>query len=620
MVTSMSTVRGIVLCLALASVGSAQDPAADSEIRSLGEKLLSEAKAAYEGNKWLDAIELAERARTPFQTLLELFSTQKKADELAPLNERVSQCNQLIRLARDARKAELAKAEASPTKKPELPQPPGKEPPVAAPGEKVPEKLPPPEAAAQEVALKSVRDVFRVDYAKTDPVERVVLAKKLSTEAAATKVDNAARFALYREACDVAATAGDLQTALRAIGDLARTFAVDALALRIAAISKLPSTSTDDLAPATIDGCFQIVDETLRADHFDITAIILKKAELLSRKPTNIALQARVQSKSRDLGEVRKQRQAIGAAVKTLGEKPVDPDANLQVGRFVCFFKGDWEKGLPILAKGSDASLKKLAERDLGKPGTPEAQLEIADGWRVVSEKETSTLAKDNIKNHAKEYFERAVPGLSGFPKTRVAALLEEFEDYEKSRWAVNLLKLIDVKKHPWGDGATTWSFNGRTLVVPAANPSHCLVPYMPPEEYDLRVVAARKAGPDNLSLGMVAGGKNFQLVLGGWGGELVAAQLVDGKWGNANETTTKFKVFPDDKPKTIDVRVRKSSLTVFVDHQKIMDWSGDLKRLGLAGPARFPRALGIASVQTCFHISEMWLTPVSGQGEKWSK
>ncbi len=38
------------------------------------------------------------------------------------------------------------------------------------------------------------------------------------------------------------------------------------------------------------------------------------------------------------------------------------------MGTFFCLLKGDWEKGLPMLAKGSDAALKKLAEQELAKP------------------------------------------------------------------------------------------------------------------------------------------------------------------------------------------------------------------------------------------------------------
>jgi len=53
---------------------------------------------------------------------------------------------------------------------------------------------------------------------------------------------------------------------------------------------------------------------------------------------------------------------AISAYAKTLPEKPDDPVSNAHLGRFTCFAKDDWERGLPMLAKGSDVGLRGLAE------------------------------------------------------------------------------------------------------------------------------------------------------------------------------------------------------------------------------------------------------------------
>ncbi len=40
-----------------------------------------------------------------------------------------------------------------------------------------------------------------------------------------------------------------------------------------------------------------------------------------------------------------------------LKESPDDPAANLAVGSYLCFNKDQWERGLPMLAKGSDPAL-----------------------------------------------------------------------------------------------------------------------------------------------------------------------------------------------------------------------------------------------------------------------
>ena len=61
---------------------------------------------------------------------------------------------------------------------------------------------------------------------------------------------------------------------------------------------------------------------------------------------------------------------AVEKALDTLNANANDPTANLTVGTWRCFYKGDWEKGLPCLAKGSRPELAALAKRDMSKPVT----------------------------------------------------------------------------------------------------------------------------------------------------------------------------------------------------------------------------------------------------------
>ena len=65
------------------------------------------------------------------------------------------------------------------------------------------------------------------------------------------------------------------------------------------------------------------------------------------------------------LTEAGKDIEELREAQATLAKDPKDPQANLVVGRYLCFTKGDWKKGLPLLALGSDETLKGLAEQEL---------------------------------------------------------------------------------------------------------------------------------------------------------------------------------------------------------------------------------------------------------------
>jgi hypothetical protein len=101
-----------------------------------------------------------------------------------------------------------------------------------------------------------------------------------------------------------------------------------------------------------------------------------------------------------------------------LAANPGDPSANLALGQFLCLFKGDWEKGLPFLSKGSDAALKLLATKDLNRPSDPARQVEVADGWWDLGEKE-SGRAKANACQRAAYWYGEALPNLTGLTKVK---------------------------------------------------------------------------------------------------------------------------------------------------------------------------------------------------------
>ncbi len=317
----MRSVAAVLVATVLHAPGASQDPGgADGEILSIGQKLLGQAKARYDAKEWLEAIDSAERARTAFLALAELAASRKRTDELRMLNEAVAECAQLIRLARDARKADGEKA-APPPPAPNVPAPP-KDPTVPAP----PARLDPPTEEARERAEKAIREVYREDYAQ--------------------------------------ASGGPAKQAL-----------------------------------------------------------------------------------ARDILEIRKERDAVRAAEKTLLEKPDHALSALLVGRFVSFMKGDWERGLPLLRKGADPELRKLADAEAAGPGT-EGALGLGDGWWAVAEKEPGATAKRTLRARARTWYERALPNLAGFPRTRVLKLLEDLAYEERARWDVDLLKLIDPRKN----------------------------------------------------------------------------------------------------------------------------------------------------------------------------
>jgi len=85
------------------------------------------------------------------------------------------------------------------------------------------------------------------------------------------------------------------------------------------------------------------------------------------------------QARAKEAEALKAEYEKIKAVLEQLKEKPDDADANLTAGKYYCLQKGNWDAGLPLLAKGSDAILKEQAVRDQAGPKEAEAQLGVGD-------------------------------------------------------------------------------------------------------------------------------------------------------------------------------------------------------------------------------------------------
>jgi len=114
-------------------------------------------------------------------------------------------------------------------------------------------------------------------------------------------------------------------------------------------------------------------------------------------------------------------------AQAALANDPNDAEANLTAGRWHGFVKGDWQKAMPLLAKGSDVLLAQVAQDDLAQRTKPEAQAELADAWWNQCLKETGPT-RSMAARRAVLWYNQALSNLTGLrrieaTKSRLEAL-----------------------------------------------------------------------------------------------------------------------------------------------------------------------------------------------------
>ncbi len=105
-------------------------------------------------------------------------------------------------------------------------------------------------------------------------------------------------------------------------------------------------------------------------------------------------------------------------AEAALAANPNDPAANLSLGRYLAFQKNEWTAAMPRLAKGSDATLKTLAEKELAEPRTGPEKMELGDAWFDAAPK--MALLKKNLLDRATHWYVQAWPSLDGASKDKL--------------------------------------------------------------------------------------------------------------------------------------------------------------------------------------------------------
>jgi len=182
---------------------------------------------------------------------------------------------------------------------------------------------------------------------------------------------------------------------------------------------------------------------------------------------------------------------------------------------------------------------------------------------------------------------------------------------------SVDLLKMIDPRQDAV---AGAWTFKDRKLVTPARPFDRIQIPYVPPDEYDITVVAERLGGSNSLNLGLAVGDAQFMVILDAAikGEFLSGLDLVDGKSFYDNATKIGGALFANGKPSKVVCSVRKTRVTVSVDGKKVIDWEADYKRLSLypSWKTQNKNLLLLGSWSSVVHIHQLELRPVSGRGK----
>ncbi len=304
----------------------------------------------------------------------------------------------------------------TPTLNPEPPKPdpakPEVTPPALAPSAPAPprEKLAPPDAGARAKAAQQVKKVYQDLYNQSTLDAKRTLAQAMADEAPKISKNFPAKYVLLVEAIRLASATRSVEVCQRAVGELDSSFVVDRTSVIADALKKLADSGADDTA--VVEWGMDAIDAAISADEYRAAHLIL--AELSpTRGGRDASLRARLKAKADLLSEADRVRPALDKLKTT----PDDPISNFRAGKFFCFLKHDWTKGLPYLAKCSDPKLAAIAKADLGVADDTNARFALAGQWWDLGEEKIHATLQPSFRERAGYWYSQIAPQLTELDK-----------------------------------------------------------------------------------------------------------------------------------------------------------------------------------------------------------
>lgn len=508
----------------------------------------------------------------------------------------VSQLPTLARHTLDSQLASLSSTDLAVTSPQESPGP-AEPPPSMVGGPPSAQRIPVPSPQDEKLARDQIRQEFRKDYQEaTAPAAKVLLARMLLKQGN-QETDPVRRFALYQEARELALSGGDFALAIQAGEALGLGFEMDPWSLHLEAAQSLVRNARSTEQRERLLGQLETLAESaVEEDRYQEADSLLEMAATLAGQLRDNVRKDQFLRRKEEVRQIAAAFESIREHLATLQTTPDDPAANEAVGRFYCFVKQAWQKGLPYLAKGETALVRTVAQADLQNPVQPAAQAQVGDDWWAIAET-LSDQEKAAVRRRAGYWYLRCEAKLTGEAAQRVRTRLAE------SGRLINLLGLAAARRISLQG---TWQIGPKAIISAPEPVTQIVFHVIPPQEYDLVVdiqpvplpppprgaSQSQRSNPlldigrGAFAVGLVQGQHQFLAVVD-WAvpnqGVYCFLANCNGRGPDpANPTFQQVQALRSQRLNTLVYSVRKTDVTVTANGVPIIRYTGDLASLTL--------------------------------------
>ena len=288
-------------------------------------------------------------------------------------------------------------------------------------------RMPKPSAQAMDVASAKVQEIFGGDIkSATSGQAKTELAQRL-LEFAAEASDATTRFVLLESALRLAVQACDVPLVMDICRRVAEWYDVSLMDLEIEALEKMASSGPASNLGAVIDELLAksheaVADDAGLAERLaQLGAVAARKAK--DRERGSSATQALAEAR-----EAKKREEKTKPLVDQLRISPSDADAAYRLGVIRCFDELDWDQGLPLLARGSDPALARIAGQDLASREDETLHAKVGDAWWDYGKSQKNETASAALER-ARLHYTAILGTVKGLERARIEKRLESLEN-----------------------------------------------------------------------------------------------------------------------------------------------------------------------------------------------
>jgi hypothetical protein len=294
----------------------------------------------------------------------------------------------------------------------------------------------------------------RLKVAKTSQ-HKAMLARQLLQSVRDSTHHYSQQFVLLRLVGDLSAETGNCRTALDAIDLMAERFEVNPAPRKLAALQESVEKATGaDWFGAIALAAVELTEEATELDEYDLALQFARLAMTAAAKSHLSHLRDLADANREEAESLKQAWDDLEEELVTLRTAPRDPGANAAFGKFLCFSKNDWKRGLDHLAAAEEPGLRSVAELEFGDPQDADEQAKLGEAWWSLSRSAASDQ-QAHFLLRARHWYQRAVDASHGLTELK---LEEKIRELDRAALGSERFYLTEMRESmtgfgPWGFG-----------------------------------------------------------------------------------------------------------------------------------------------------------------------